>query len=100
MALGGASKTLVLGVSDASSAEPLEAPETYVLKGTTGAVKDPEAKLMYLVKPDGGLALTWRVETDLDDMWLLTYVDATSNEQVHGVVNYVSDATDATYEVL
>lgn len=96
VALGGASKTLALGVSEASSAEPLEAPETYVLKGTSGAEKDPEAKLMYLVKADGDLALTWRVETDLMDNWLLTYVDAASNEQVHGVVDYVSEAT---YEV-
>lgn len=71
--------------------------ETYTLKGTKGAGADPEAKLVYLTKADGSLALTWRVETDVKDNWLLTYVDADTNKQVHGVVDYVSDF--ATFQV-
>lgn len=47
---------------------------------------------MYYVKPTGELALTWRVETDVMDNWLLSYVDATTNEKIHGVVDWVQDA--------
>jgi extracellular elastinolytic metalloproteinase len=67
------------------------------LKGTSGAVSDPEARLVYLAKEDGTLSLTWRVETDVVDNWLLTYVDATTGQEIHGVVDYVSDF--ATVEV-
>jgi extracellular elastinolytic metalloproteinase len=43
------------------------------------------------------LKLTWRVETDVLDNWLLSYVDAADNSEIHGVIDYVSDI--ATYEV-
>lgn len=79
-----------------ATAESTEGKETFTLKGTSGAVKDPEAKLMYLIKADGTLALTWRVETDILSNWLLTYVDAATNEEVHGVVDY---SADASYQV-
>lgn len=82
--------------SDDASAEATEGKETFTLKGTSGAVKDPEAKLVYLVKADGTLALTWRVETDIMSNWLLTYVDAATNQEIHGVVDY---SADATYQV-
>jgi extracellular elastinolytic metalloproteinase len=80
-----------------ASAEPKEGTEEYTFKGTSGAVSDPTAKLVYLVKADGTLALTWRVETDIVDNWLLSYVDADSNAEIHAVVDYVSDL--ATYKV-
>jgi extracellular elastinolytic metalloproteinase len=51
---------------------------------------------VYLIK-DGKLVLTWRVETDIMSNWLLTYVDAATNEEIHGVVDY---SADATYQVL
>ncbi|KAL7785881.1 Fungalysin metallopeptidase domain-containing protein [Trichoderma ceciliae] len=97
-ALKGAIDILGLPVNAAGvSAEAKQGTETYTLKGTSGAVKDPEARLVYLVKEDGTLSLTWRVETDIVDNWLLTYVDAATNKEVHGVVDYVSDF--ATMEV-
>lgn len=96
-ALKAAKSTLQLPIeAEKASAEPTEGKETFTLKGTSGAVKDPEAKLIYLVKADGSLALTWRVETDILSNWLLTYVDAATNEQIHGVVDY---SADATYQV-
>ncbi|KAK6846422.1 extracellular metalloproteinase MEP [Apiospora arundinis] len=98
VALTGATKILDLGMSGEASAEAHpDAKETYTLKGTSGAVKDPEAKLMYIVKADGTLALTWRVETDIMDNWLLSYVDAATNNEVHGVVDYVAEATYQVY---
>jgi extracellular elastinolytic metalloproteinase len=96
-ALKTATSVLQLPVeAEAASAETAEGKETFVFKGTSGAVQDPKAKLVYLVKPDGELALTWRVETDILSNWLLTYVDAATNEDIHGVVDY---SADATYQV-
>ncbi|EFZ00753.2 extracellular elastinolytic metalloproteinase precursor [Metarhizium robertsii ARSEF 23] len=69
----------------------------FVLTGTTGAVSHPNAKLVYLRKKDGRLALTWGVETDVPDNWLLSYVDAYHSDMIHNVADYVSDL--ATYQV-
>lgn len=98
-ALSGASSTLQLGVSsDGATAEATDRIETYTIKGSSGAEFDPEARLVYLVRDDGTLALTWRVETDVSSDWLLTYVNADAPSEVHGVVNYVSEV-DASYLV-
>lgn len=86
-----------MGVTGEASAEAIEGVEAYTLKGTSGAEKDPEARLVYFVKPDSTLGLTWRVETDIMDNWLLSYVDAANTAEVHGVVDYVAEA--ATYQV-
>ncbi|KAL7914211.1 Fungalysin metallopeptidase domain-containing protein [Trichoderma velutinum] len=97
-ALKGAVDILGLPIqADGATAEAKEGTEKYTLKGTSGAVSDPEARLVYLAKDDGTLSLTWRVETDVVDNWLLTYIDAATNKEVHGVVDYVSDF--ATLEV-
>jgi extracellular elastinolytic metalloproteinase len=80
-----------------ASAETAEGKETFTFKDTSGAVRDPKAKLVYLVTPEGNLELTWRVETDVLSNWLLTYVDAATNEDIHGVVDY---SADAVYQVL
>jgi extracellular elastinolytic metalloproteinase len=53
---------------------------------------------MYFAKEDGTLALVWRVETDVRDNWLLSYVDAQNNAEVHGVVDYVAHATYLVYK--
>jgi extracellular elastinolytic metalloproteinase len=97
-ALKTATSMLALPIdAENASAESAEGKETFTFKDTTGAVQDPKAKLVYLIKPDGTLALTWRVETDIMSNWLLTYVDAATNEDIHGVVDY---SADATYQVL
>lgn len=91
----GAKEILQLPVEAVNpSAEAKEGTEVYTIKGTSGAVSDPEAKLVYLVKGDGSLSLTWRVETDIMPNWLLTYVDAENAGEVHGVVDYTSDLAD------
>jgi len=82
---------LQLPVKGAAAAKPAGGKEQYVLKGTSGAVSDPEARLMYFIK-DGKLVLTWRVETDINDNWLLSYIDATTNKEIQGVVDYVQHA--------
>ncbi|KAF7593537.1 Fungalysin/Thermolysin Extracellular metalloproteinase 5 [Aspergillus hancockii] len=97
-ALKEASEKLQLSLTtDAVSTEPAEEKESYTFKGVSGTVSDPNAKLVYLTKPDGSLALTWRVETDIDSNWLLTYIDATNGKDIHGVVDYVAEADYQVY---
>lgn len=43
------------------------------------------------------MALAWRIETDIGDNWLLSYADAHQPDQIHSVVDYVSEL--ATYQV-
>ncbi|THC87627.1 hypothetical protein EYZ11_012928 [Aspergillus tanneri] len=92
-ALQGVKNTLKLSISvDSASTEASHEKESYTFKGTKGTVSDPKAKLVYFVKPDGSLSLTWRVETDVEENWLLSYVDAKDKDKVHGVVDYVAEA--------
>ncbi|KAM5351202.1 hypothetical protein ACJ41O_003925 [Fusarium nematophilum] len=88
--------SLPVDASDAK-AQPKDDNEHYTFTDTSGTVKKPEAKLVYLIDGDKNLKLTWRVETDVLDNWLLTYVDADKTEEIVGVVDYVADL--ATYEV-
>ncbi|EFE45143.1 hypothetical protein TRV_00081 [Trichophyton verrucosum HKI 0517] len=98
-ALHGAIQTLNLPVTakpENVKAKPVEGKENFKFEGTSGALSDPKAQLVYLQK-DGGLVLSWKVETDVGDNWLLTYVDANKNDQVHSVVDYVSAAEYQVY---
>lgn len=72
-------------VSDPDSAKS----NPFILKGASGTFSDPKARLMYFTKPDGKLALTWKVETDLLHDWLSFYVDAESSETVHGTFDHL-----------
>lgn len=94
-ALKTAVQTLQLPMSaDKAKAEEVE-PDVFTIKETTGTVSEPEARLVYVQTGDS-LALSWRVETDVDVNWLLTYVDAEDSGKIHHVVDY---GADATYEV-
>lgn len=94
-ALNAVSSALQLDLdTEGASAHATDQIETYTVTGTSGAVTDPEARLVYFVKDDGTLTLTWRVETDISSDWLLSYVDAEAPTDVLGVVNYVSSAVD------
>ena len=70
--------------------------ESQLITGTTGAKEDPKLKLVYFIKRDGDLALTWSVETRLEEQYLLSYVDAETDSGVLGMIDFVSFAT---YEV-
>jgi extracellular elastinolytic metalloproteinase len=80
-----------------ASVDTVEGKETFTFKHTSGTVRAPKAKLVYLITPENSLALTWAVETDIMSNWLLTYVDAATNQDIHGVVDY---SADAVYQVL
>jgi len=86
----------VVGLEDApdtsASLEPSALKGSYIITGTTGAYQDPKARLVYL-QQGTSVKLVWRVETDILDTWLLSYVDAQSASTVMGVVEYVAHAT-------
>ncbi|KAE8151516.1 extracellular metallo proteinase MEP [Aspergillus avenaceus] len=99
-ALRGASTSLELPITtEEVTTETTEAEnqQSFTFKGVSGTVSDPNARLVYLAKADGTLALTWRVETDIDSNWLLTYVDASTGKDIHGVVDYVAEADYQVY---
>lgn len=89
--------SLPIGKDGATVVQATE--ELLTITGTTGAQQDPKVALVYFVKPDGNLALVWSVETQLEDEWLVSYVDAEAaadTAAVLGVIDYISFAT---YEV-
>ncbi|CZS99711.1 hypothetical protein WAI453_002365 [Rhynchosporium graminicola] len=97
-ALTSVTSTLSLPIeADAAVAVPEEATEHYVIQGSTGTLSEPKAKLIYFQNEDSTLTLAWRVETDIKENWLLSYVDAVSGNNVLGVVDYVSDASYTVY---
>ncbi|KAE8376169.1 extracellular metallo proteinase NpI [Aspergillus bertholletiae] len=98
-ALKGTSEALQLSIAmdQASTEAAAEEKESFTFKGVSGTVSDPKAKLVYLVKSDGSLGLTWKVETDVDSNWLLTYIDANTGKDVHGVIDYVAEADYQVY---
>ncbi|CAG8954703.1 hypothetical protein HYFRA_00004626 [Hymenoscyphus fraxineus] len=96
-ALQAACSTLQIPVvADAAQAVPEEETEHYVITGSSGALSDPKAKLIY-VQDGESLALSWRLETDIGDNWLLSFVDAKAPEKVFHVVDYVAEATYNVY---
>lgn len=92
-ALRGASNTLQLSVTVDGAVATLEAEtEHFTITGSSGALSDPKARLVYVHTGDS-LSLSWRVETDISQNWLLSYVDAKTPEKVFGVVDYVAEAS-------
>ncbi|KAL3418075.1 extracellular elastinolytic metalloproteinase [Phlyctema vagabunda] len=92
------SEALALPISaDAAVAVPEEATEHYTIEGSSGTKSAPKIKLSYLQDGEGKLTLTWRLETELEDNWLLSYANAVSPKEILGVVDYVSDASYTVY---
>ncbi|PBP18111.1 elastinolytic metalloproteinase Mep [Diplocarpon rosae] len=92
-ALKGALRSLRLSISPHEAvAKPQPERARYTITGCSGVVSDPKAHLVYIHAGDS-LTLSWRLETDIGNNWLLSYVDAVSPETVHAVVDYVSDAS-------
>ena len=88
---------LPVGYKQTSAQASAGAAETYSIFGASGTVNDPEARLVYFQSPSGKIELAWRIETDIMSNWLLSYVNANTNEEIMGVVDWSADA--AVYEV-
>ncbi|KAG4441518.1 hypothetical protein IFR05_002975 [Cadophora sp. M221] len=96
LALRGASNTLQLDVTAEGAEAVPEEVEKYTITGSSGALSDPKANLVY-IQTGNTLSLSWRLETDIGDNWLLSYVDAVAPEKVLAVVDYVSEASYTVY---
>ncbi|KAI5778556.1 Fungalysin metallopeptidase-domain-containing protein [Geopyxis carbonaria] len=70
--------------------------QSYVFEGVKGVEGSPKADLVYYATDDG-VKLTWRLETDLDDNFMITYVNAQKSDDVVGALDYVADATYNVY---
>ena len=65
----------------------------YALRNIKSTRRDPTAKAVYLVKSDGQLALTWKVDTDVENTSFSSYVDADSeSSEVIAVIAIVCAA--------
>jgi len=96
-ALRAAVKVLSLPISaDSATAVPKQGTDDFTIKQTSGAVNEPEARIVYTRDASNNPKLAWRVETDILSNWLLTYVDAEDSNKVYSVIDY---SADATYEV-
>ncbi|KAA8910910.1 extracellular metallo proteinase 1 [Sphaerosporella brunnea] len=70
--------------------------KSYVFVGVEGVKNEPKADLAYYTTEEG-LKAVWRLETDLDDNYMITYVNANDANDVVGAIDYVSDATYRVY---
>ncbi|KAJ5097123.1 extracellular elastinolytic metallo proteinase [Penicillium angulare] len=77
--------------------EHIEGQKIYTLRGISGALSDPKAELVYFVISDEDIALTWKLEKNIGANWMITYVDAETNDKVYAVVDYVSHARYEVY---
>ncbi|KAL7272402.1 hypothetical protein RUND412_004797 [Rhizina undulata] len=65
--------------------------QSFVIMGTEGAVSEPRANLAYFQMSEG-LKLVWKIETYLDEKWLVIYANAQEKGDIIGVIDYVADA--------
>ncbi|CEJ94892.1 hypothetical protein VHEMI10399 [[Torrubiella] hemipterigena] len=98
-ALRGVVKTLGLNmtVDDTAPLQVNDETTSFVIQGTEGVASNPSARLVYIASGDS-VSLSWRIETDVLENWLVSYADATKPTQLHGVVDYVADATMQVFD--
>lgn len=74
-----------------------ESPTSFIVQGLSNVVAPPDGQLVYYRTAEGSLTPAWRLETDLDDSWLTTYIQAEGGNDILAVTDYVADNS---YEVL
>lgn len=91
----------VLGLPiDAAEAQIVEESEqSFTVQGLSNVESPPDGQLVYYRTADGTLVSAWRIETDLGDNWLTTYLDAENDNNVLAVTDYVADTAER-YQVL
>jgi extracellular elastinolytic metalloproteinase len=80
---------------DAETEAIADEKETYAVTNVGNTNEDPKARLVYLVKPNGEVALTWKVETRVQDTAFSSYVDVDASD----VVTVLNHVDSFTYEV-
>lgn len=70
-----------------------ETARSFTVQGLGDVVESPpDGQLVYYRNAAGELVSAWRLETDVKDSWLTTYVDAENENNVLAITDYVSDA--------
>lgn len=69
-----------------------ETARTFTVQGLGDAVEtSPDGQLVYYRNAAGELVSAWRLEIDIKDSWLTTYVDAENESNILAVTDYVAD---------
>ncbi|CCX32654.1 Similar to Extracellular metalloproteinase mep; acc. no. P46075 [Pyronema omphalodes CBS 100304] len=71
--------------------------KNYRIEGAKGAVEDPKAELVYYQTATGEVKLAWKLTTDLDESYMLTYANANVAGDILGAANLVSEAQYNVY---
>lgn len=97
-ALNGAIKVLKLPIQTAN-AEAVEnknqneqkksGGKSYTFKNVKGSAP-PKADIRYAITNDQTLKLVWRIETDLGNNWIISFVDAQNPNKIHQAADYVA----------
>lgn len=94
-AVTGVVDTLALPI-EPSEGEIIADGARFTVEGLSGVESAPQGHLVYYRSGDS-LVPAWRVETDISDAWLTSYIQADGSNNVIAVTDYVADAS---YEVL
>ncbi|KXS94222.1 hypothetical protein AC578_10707 [Pseudocercospora eumusae] len=88
---------LALPIDPAEAQIVEETGKSFVVEGLSNVESPPNGQLVYYRSADGSLVSAWRVETDVGDHWLTSYIAAENENNVLAVTDYVADAE--TYQV-
>lgn len=93
-ALKGAAKLLKLPLDASQATVTKKQGDEYVIEKTKGAVSSPKVGLRYLIIDPKTIAPVWRVETDVGNNWVVSFVDATDSNKVHAAFDYIVHASE------
>lgn len=84
--------TLNLPIDPEAGQLNVEEETSFSIAGASGP--QPNGQLVYYQNAQGELVPAWRVETDLTDSYLTTYISAreSDSEEILAVTDYVADA--------
>jgi extracellular elastinolytic metalloproteinase len=91
--------TLGLPIDPAEGEIVEEDVAAFRVEGLANVESAPQGQLVYYRDGANNLVPAWRLETDVTDNWLTTYIQADGSNEVLAVTDYVADSS-ATYEVL
>lgn len=95
-AITGVVETLGLPL-EPSEGQVVENGARFTVEGLSNVESAPQGQLVYY-RSGNNLVPAWRVETDIGDSWLSTYIQADGSNNVIAVTDYVADAE--SYQVL
>jgi extracellular elastinolytic metalloproteinase len=95
--VSGVASTLGLPIDPAEGQIVEESAAAFTVEGLSSVESAPQGQLVYYRDGENRLVPAWRLETDVTDNWLTTYIQADGSNDILAVTDYVADAS---YEVL